>query len=214
MTFVAYIDPSAIFQFSATRFNTSGTERAVLGYAKLKAGWHFGKGEAPVQDTIDLAIKLLRYATQIGLTKSDAFPGVNGEIQLSFYRGETTIELIVEPNQTVSIFYETSEHEDQPIGGRSYDETIIWLSQISGRIWNTHISLAQSTLMSSGGGTHEWHSGTQAMGAVHRWYNWAVQSMGDEPSVPIYGTSTDHGLAVIRPSSGYSRTRSSRKAVA
>lgn len=53
-------------------------------FARLPKGWHYGFGGPISKETIDLAIGFNEKAENYGF-KTEAFPGVDGEILLSVY---------------------------------------------------------------------------------------------------------------------------------
>lgn len=178
------------------------TEKVIRGFLSLENGWHFGEGVPPTQATIDLAIRLLRYGIQVGFTKSAAFPGISGEIQISFYRGAATAEIIVEANHTLSLFFERDGEEAPGNRGKRYEEAIDWLRQISGQLWNTCVFLVPSTLTQTRVDTRELLSGTLVTGPDPLRSMWAVQSMGAMHCARIFDTTTDPELVETRVSSG------------
>ncbi|NQS89894.1 hypothetical protein HQ584_08910 [Patescibacteria group bacterium] len=92
------------------------TNQRISDFLKLPRGWHYGEGHAPNEETIDDALRIYNQATLLGL-KSEAFPGVDGEIQINCYSGNKTLEFTVESTGIVSLTkeendIETSSHEN------------------------------------------------------------------------------------------------------
>lgn len=85
------------------------TKQKILGFAELKDGWHYGGGVKFDPDILDKAIQLVNEASIHLPTETDAFPGIAGEVQVTFYAssiyskiGEHYLELTLEINGTVT----------------------------------------------------------------------------------------------------------------
>jgi hypothetical protein len=79
------------------------TIEKVDSFAKLQIGWHFGEGAPPTGRLRKKAIEFLRYAEISGIARANAFPGVAGQIQVTFYHEDSMLELNIEGDGTVTI---------------------------------------------------------------------------------------------------------------
>lgn len=70
-------------------------EDKILSFKSLKKGWHFGEGVEFNESIIQKAILLNTEAKKAGY-RTNAFPGINGEVQVtcSFY--ELSLEFTIE----------------------------------------------------------------------------------------------------------------------
>lgn len=84
------------------------TDQEISDFLKLPRGWHYGEGHAPNEETVDDALRIYNQATLLGL-ESEAFPGIDGEIQINCYSGNKTLEFTVESTGIVSL---TEEEKD------------------------------------------------------------------------------------------------------
>ncbi len=111
---------------------TNSTTNKIEEFRNLVEGWHFGEGFAPNDDTIKVAIFLNGVILNEGFTETDAFPGINGEIQITGYNDSLYVELTAEPNRLI-IF--VLEYEDETV---VYEESLS-LNQAIARIkfWGT-----------------------------------------------------------------------------
>src|SRR2546425_6692048 len=68
------------------------TEAKIWNFRDLADGWHCGEGvqfkDRDIFDAIDLHSEMLNY----GFFETDAFPGFNGEIQITLYSGKDYFE--------------------------------------------------------------------------------------------------------------------------
>lgn len=100
---------------------TEQTFKLLDEFAKLPAGWHYGEGCAPRFETLKGAREFLSRAVSLGATATNAFPGVDGEIALTFYLGKKYLEVVFELNDTFTVTEEietTGEEEKE----RNFDE--------------------------------------------------------------------------------------------
>ena len=98
------------------------TRAKIDSFQSLTKGWHYGTGKTIGLKLRQIAISFIEFAEQNGISRSDAFPGENGEIGLSFYRGKGTLAITLEPDNTFHVitdinneiideFYEIDEPE-------------------------------------------------------------------------------------------------------
>jgi len=79
------------------------TVRKVREFEALPSGWHFGEGVDPPHQRIEQAVKLLQYASQAGVERANAFPGVAGQVEITFYNGDRMLELTLESDDSITI---------------------------------------------------------------------------------------------------------------
>src|ERR1039458_7833127 len=90
---------------------TPATVKKIQGFSYLQEGWHYGNGTPPTDLIIGQAISVNNLFIQVGLTTTNAFPGVDGEIMVTAYKDEYYIECIVEKNGNYSITAEEKQVE-------------------------------------------------------------------------------------------------------
>ena len=71
------------------------TDQKISSFLKLSQGWHYGEGNAPNEKTVHNSLLINNQATLLGL-KTEAFPGINGEIQINCYSKDKTLEFTIE----------------------------------------------------------------------------------------------------------------------
>lgn len=100
------------------------TEDKIRGFVMLPDGWHYGEGRAPSKMVIYQALLLCTEARSIGFDESNAFPGIEGEIMITFYLGTTYLELSLENNGTITFVHEEDTKEIKYEEGLSFDEVV------------------------------------------------------------------------------------------
>ena len=73
------------------------TAEKILSFRELPVGWHYGDGAPPTNKTVDAALRLNEEAISSGFEKTNAFPGVEGEIQVTAYTDSLCLEFTIEP---------------------------------------------------------------------------------------------------------------------
>ena len=86
------------------------TIKKVENFANLDNGWRFGKGMPISAKNISLAKRLLKYGDAYGIERFNAFAGEEGELMVSFYYLEKSIDLTLEVSGSVT-FAEDEEDE-------------------------------------------------------------------------------------------------------
>jgi hypothetical protein len=79
------------------------TERKIKSFKTLDRGWNYGFGAAFSDAQIARALAIHRLFIQLGISTTDAFPGMAGEISITGYRGEYYVEYTVVDGLTASV---------------------------------------------------------------------------------------------------------------
>jgi hypothetical protein len=107
MTFFR-VNGSERIRISLAPFDVTASK--IDSFSQLPQGWHFGEGGPLGLSTIQKAIKLHIKAKMCGL-QTDAFPGFNGEIQVSCYHGQETLTFTIEETGVISFLFERGTEE-------------------------------------------------------------------------------------------------------
>jgi hypothetical protein len=94
------------FDIDAVVLMESATSAKIRSFAKLPAGWHYGRGVPPSDDVVARALSWYRLFQQLGFAETDAFPGVRGEIAVTAYEGDHYISVGIEPDGTLTVLYQ------------------------------------------------------------------------------------------------------------
>ena len=98
-------------------------EEQIESFAKLKQGWNFGEGESFSQQVIDNAIFIYKIGKMHGLL-AEAFPGIDGDIVISFQNKEHFLDIKINPNASFVAEYEKGI-------GENFTSTLLGLLNIS-----------------------------------------------------------------------------------
>jgi len=79
-------------------------------FGKLPKGWHYGEGVPASKKRMEKAHKINDFFNGYGV-KTDAFPGIEGEIQVVAYLDEYYWEITIERDNSVVYVFEVNEVE-------------------------------------------------------------------------------------------------------
>lgn len=82
------------------------TKARILSFQSLEDGWHYGKGRGADKQAVQDAAELHQSLVWAGFDDTNAFPGAEGEILITAYRGEETFEFERSANGTWSFYHE------------------------------------------------------------------------------------------------------------
>jgi len=112
------------------------TMRKVQSFKNLALGWNYGQGGPVDPNVVRGAIAVLLNFSLAGLTDTDAFPGINGEVMVTAYERDHYLEAIVESDGSVSVTYDVDDVEKFSKERMGSEEALNKLQEIAGEIWN------------------------------------------------------------------------------
>jgi len=104
--------------------NIIGTLKLIDSFSKLVKGWNFGEGVAASPISLRQSKNALIFAYSSGIKEFEAFPGIDGEIQLCCYKEDDTLEITFEINGLVTLCFEEADERLFYKKDISFDETI------------------------------------------------------------------------------------------
>jgi hypothetical protein len=189
-----YYDPPARFTVAAAGYVYIGitqhgpvqtgvpedaATQKIRSFASLPIGWHFGEGRAPNLSMIASAIAWNRVMLGLGLPKTEAFPGIVGEIMVTGYSGGHYLEVLLEPSG-VSITHEENGVEIWSREQMTSNQAFVELRRIVGEICNTSGYSIQNTSIANWTNLRVSPFGIQAMELQ------SSSSTALQPPVPLF----------------------------
>lgn len=138
---------NVVFGASPNSTDPDETIRKIDLFGHLEDGWDFGRGSASPPSVVDKA-KEVYYSGKMSGVDADAFPGIDGGINVAFYYGEHAVRVVVSSSLKLTLIHEVGIGIDYDEIERTEDVTLPYVLQeiklIIGRerIWN---SFEQST---------------------------------------------------------------------
>lgn len=111
------------------------TEKKINSFKQLKKGWHYGEGVSFKSTVLKQAIELNSYARSLGFLKTDAFPGINGEIMVTIYHLEHYLEFTIEDTETITFCREKNDIETSYQEGLKFEQVKEKIKNFGKEIW-------------------------------------------------------------------------------
>jgi hypothetical protein len=178
---------------------TVETAKKIASFCNLAVGWHYGDGGPVSQPTIAAAESILWTLVLEGISDTNAFPGINGEVMVTAYSDGHYIEAIVENDGSISLTHEFNDVEMFSKEHMLQADAMAKLRDILGEIWSTSASYTPNTSIITLRKTvsRVWLSETHPTAAEHLLFNVPVLT---QPTLAFAAT-----LDTIIPR-GYRRT--------
>ena len=87
------------------------TTRKLSEFGSLQPGWHYGDGVPISQNLIAKARTVAQKAVSFGFPESNAFPGVDGGILITVYKGNCTFEIRLFPDGRARFVKEVDDED-------------------------------------------------------------------------------------------------------
>jgi hypothetical protein len=111
-------------QLAAEHEVVTQTAEKIWSFRELPVGWHYGDGTPPANETVDSALRLNEEAAQAGFEKTNAFPGIEGEIQVTAWLGSLCLEFTIERDGRVTFVQEQDQQEITYESALTLDEAV------------------------------------------------------------------------------------------
>jgi hypothetical protein len=148
-------------------------EDKITSFGNLRHGWDYGDGGPIPKRTRDLAIQWNRFLqTQFGET--DAFPGGSGEIVIATGNDTHYLELIVEPDDSVSLAYDFQGKQAFYRPNMPAIEAVQVLIELAGQICGVLGYYTPTNTIRNEGNLRAQRSATQRMMAAYPSSEWNV----------------------------------------
>lgn len=109
----------------------------VISFARLYPGWHYGAGVPAPEKRVGRAIAYIMFFNGLGLDETDAFPGVDGEVMLTAYKGRHYLQLTLEANDRITAVYQINGDDVFYDEGLSNQDAISWIMDVVSKIEET-----------------------------------------------------------------------------
>ena len=136
--------------------------RKILQFQNLKPGWHLGIGVTPTPYAIQQAFGLHLELVSHGFVLTNAFPGPNGEVQVTAYQDDWFVEITVEPNSEkgITFVFEKADEELVYQEGLTVQAVKTFIKEAQHAIWPTSASLILFTSTLTEKNSQVWPSKT------------------------------------------------------
>jgi len=125
--------------------STHPTELKIIQFRELEDRWHYGQGVRFTDEVINTSLRLHRSLVMAGYSDTDAFPGVNGEVQVSVYDLPRSCEITIKKDGQWLIVFEDDGKEGWESSGPDAPGSIPIIIGMINATWSTFISYLEST---------------------------------------------------------------------
>jgi len=123
------------------------TKDKILTFSSFEKGWHFGEGVPPTKDILQQAVGMSDRIAISGF-RSNAFPGIDGEIMVTAYHGKNYLEFTFETDGTVTFVREKEEIEVAYEEKLTFDQAKSRLNAFGAeKIWKNLSGLSTANIM-------------------------------------------------------------------
>lgn len=192
---------------------TNPTVAKIVSFASLEPGWHYSEGVPPSEQTIAEALRLNDALQANGFLETDAFPGRDGEIQVTGDNGPIYVEYTIRPYRLGAFVVEKDNVVVTYLESISTQEVIQQLAILKSALWASFGLSKQCTTIQERGDSQVLRSIKAATSESPSWMRTA-SSRQKPPSVPIWSVTTESPRTPGQRSFGTSLRASSPQAVA
>ncbi len=131
----------------------------IKSYRQLHAGWHFGEGIPITDEYIEAALQLHQAIIDHGCRRTDAFPGLAGQVRVTAYYHGHYLEFTLVEMDRVDFLHEKNEEEEREESDLTLPQAMSVLSEVWEEIWNS-FALSEKTT-----------TGTTILGDSKAWFS-------------------------------------------
>ncbi|HZM03394.1 MAG TPA: hypothetical protein VFC44_10235 [Candidatus Saccharimonadales bacterium] len=143
----------------AYRTEFDPTESKILSFGEFQSGWHYGEGIAFTKRAIEDAILLHRQIYFKGFQKTDAFPGQNGEIQITVYNENHYFQFERQKEGSWEVTHEDNNQEVEFLPLQSFDQALNYVNGLNSKVCDTYVLYTKVIGTPIGGSLTTWPSG-------------------------------------------------------
>lgn len=180
--------------FASVSDFVSATAAKIESFRLLPVGWHYGQGGPLSVDVANRALQIDSYYRQLGFSTTDAFPGADGEIMLTAYRGSHCIETIISTDLRYSV---THERDDTELSAAPDVDEIAAkqiIRQIGAEIWRSFDLSMDITTTKLKRSSEASRSKTQQVAAVYQSFSGTAWTLRGGQFVNTSGSITPYEL--------------------
>lgn len=121
------------------------TRNKVRGFLTLEEGWNYGEGIPINPAAVARAERVLDIGSDMGLTRSDAVPGLDGEVQVVFYQEDHRVEVTLDSERRIELIYEAPNREETELTCNSVAALHDKIKELLPQIWpNSSVCFTES----------------------------------------------------------------------
>jgi hypothetical protein len=182
------------------------TEQKIRLFLLREDGWHYGEGVAFRPETVEKAVALHTFILRKGFFRTNAFPGLAGQVIVTLYHRDEYYEFAVLPDGDIEFTQETGNQEIAFREPMTIEEAEKIIAAIRTGTWTSFVSLDANSTTPTEADSKAGLSGTRAAVAESRSL---IVNVWSQLVIPCAGTSKSTMLIsaeTIRSSGACPRT--------
>jgi hypothetical protein len=121
------------------------TANEIMDFTRLPKGWHYGRGGPISKKVCAWALELNRHALAMRYHTTEAFPGVDGEVMVSAYIQNYTLDFTIYPDGHITFRCEIDDEDVDYADNLTLEVAKLKLTVLGYFIWNLFGSFIQDT---------------------------------------------------------------------
>jgi hypothetical protein len=138
-------DTVPYFFFGPHKSNKTANE--IMDFTRLPKGWHYGRGGPISKRVCTWALQLNGEALARGYRTTEAFPGVDGEVMVSAYIRNHTLDFTIYPDGHITYRREVDDEDVEYSDNLTLEAAKAKISVLGLFTWNLFASSTQGTLV-------------------------------------------------------------------
>lgn len=138
------------------------TANKIFDFCMIEPNWHYGAGEVPKMETVQIALHINQELGRAGFRKTNAFLGVDGQIVVTGYHDSMCFEATVETDGSITIAHEVNDVDVDYKENASLDETRQYIHIIGKQIWGLYGSFIPTITIPTGSASGALNSNLRA----------------------------------------------------
>lgn len=178
------------------------TQDKIKSFLNLRKGWHFGEGVPPSLEVVDCALKIVNQADFDDI-KTNAFPGICGELLVTLYQGDVCYEFIINTDLSIDFVEEKKDIDVRELDGLHIADALNITSKLCEAGWETTLGASKKSITtrkeSDSSVSHSAFQATEVSPSLRK-----IVSTGQaKPYVGTLVSSTDQYLMIPQYSSNF-----------
>lgn len=183
-------DESEFRIFGSIDHYPSNAARKLAEFKNLPEGWNYGCGVPIRNDVFERATILQEHIEELLISKTDAFPGSDGDVCITAYHFSHYLEVTVEVDLTVSVSYEVDDIEISSKEELSLVEAKKELRRAVEKIWASSDLFTRAITMQPETDSITWRLRNPQMEPAPPLSVWSVLTALEGPFVTMSGDIT------------------------
>jgi hypothetical protein len=121
--------------YAPTAATVTRAERKLASFSELPVGWHYGRGGPISRPVLERAVAVAQHLIMAGFSRNDAFPGVDGDVQVTGYHGRHFISIDIMSGDRFDVRHDIGGIEHCCVEGVGWPGVKIVINEVATEVW-------------------------------------------------------------------------------